>query len=142
VRRAVLQADDREPPHRLVVVAAREPVQHAANRVDGAGAVAREQLEGDQRGAAASRALVVEPAGDQLDLLAEPELADRPVGDRPLAVVRAPGRALDLVLPVAPEDGQLALLPLRRESVSLRRCLLESQEDARSPFSERGAGPT
>ena len=103
------------------------------------GAVAREELERDQRRAAARRALVVEPAREQLDLLAEAELADRAVGDRPLAVVGAPGRPLDLVLPFAPEVGELALVALLREGVGLGGCLGEGQA---SPFSERGAGPT
>ena len=101
-------------------------MQHRALRVDGARRVAREQLERDQRRAAAGRALVVEPAREQLDLLAEAELADRAVGDRPLAVVGAARRALDLVLPLAAEVGELALVPRLREGVGLGRCLGES----------------
>jgi hypothetical protein len=141
LRRAVAEADDREPAHRLVVVRARQPVQHGAHRVDHARAVAGEQLERDQRRAAAGGALVVEPPGQQLDLLAKPELTDRAVCDRPLAVIRASRRALDLVLPLPAQVGELTLLGLIRESLRLRRCVLELQE-AWSPFRERGGGPT
>ena len=105
------------------------------------GLVAREQLERDQGRAAAGRALVVEAAPEQLDLLTEAKLADRPVGDRALAVVGAPGRALDLVVPLPAQVGELALVARLRKGISLRGCFLEIQ-DAWSPFSERGAGPT
>ena len=53
---------DREPAHRLVVVARCELVQQRPHRVDVARMVAREQLEREQRRAAAGRALVVEAA--------------------------------------------------------------------------------
>ena len=139
VRRAVLQADDREPAHGLVVVGGREPVQQRAGGVDRARRVAREELERDQRRAAAGRALVVEPALEQLDLLAEAELPDRAVGDGAFAVVGAAGIPLDLVVPLPPQVGELALLALLREGVGLGRCLLEGQA---TPWSERGAGPT
>ncbi len=109
--------------------------------VDRSGAVAREQLQRDQGGAAAGRALVVEAALEQLDLLAKAELADRPIGDRPLAVIGAPGGALELVLPLPAQVGELLLLALLGESVGLGGCFREGQE-AWSPFSERGAGPT
>ena len=102
------------------------------------GRVAREQLERDQRRAAAGRRLVVETAAEQLDLLAEPELSDGPVGDRPLAVVGDARGAFDLVLPLAPQIGELALLALLGECVGLRRRLGERQASS----SERGAGPT
>ncbi len=141
VRRPVAEADDREPANGLVVVRVDEAVERRANGVDRAGRVAGQELERDQRRAAARGALVVEPAGDQLRLLAEPELADRAIGDRPLAVVGAPRRALDLVLPLAAQIGQLALVPFLGESVGLGRCLGESQA-APPPFSERGCGPT
>jgi hypothetical protein len=139
VGRAVPQAHDREPPDGLVVVGAREPVQLGTHRVDRARAVAREQLERDQGRAAARRALVVEAPCEELDLLAKAKLADGPVGDGTLAVVRAPRRTLDLVLPAAAQVGQLALVALFRESVCSSGCLLKGQE---SPFRERGSGPT
>jgi hypothetical protein len=41
--------------------------------------------------------------------LAKPELADRAVGDGSLAVVGRAGLALDLVLPLRPQLGELAL---------------------------------
>ncbi len=141
MRRAVLQADDRQPPNRLVVVRAREPVELGTNRVDRPRALAREQLERDQRGASAGRALVVEATPEQLDLLTEAKLADRPVGDRALAVVGAASGALDLVVPLPAQVGELAFVSRLGEGVSLGRCLLERQ-DAWSPFNERGAGPT
>ena len=77
---AVLQADDREPPNGRVRVARRELVQERPEGVDVARVVARERLERDQRGAARGRALVLEPAAQQLELLAEPELRDRAIG--------------------------------------------------------------
>jgi hypothetical protein len=71
--------------------------------------VSRKELEREERRAAARRALVLEPAPEQLQLLAVAELADRAVGERALAEVLAPGSALDLVLPARPERGELAL---------------------------------
>jgi hypothetical protein len=115
-------------------------VERRAHRVDRAGRVPREQLEGDQRGAAAGRALVVEPAREQLDLLPEAELADRPVGDRALAVVAVAGLRLDLVLPLPAQVCQCPLVARLRERVRLGRCLGERQDGA--AVSERGAGPT
>ena len=55
-----------------------ELVQQRPHAVDDARVVAREQLEREQRGAAAGRALVLEPAPQQLDLLAEAELRRSP----------------------------------------------------------------
>ena len=75
----------------------------------------REALEGNQRRPAAGRALVVEPAPQQLDLLAVSELADRAIRDRTLPVVGRPCQALDLVLPLRTELGQLLLGALLRE---------------------------
>jgi hypothetical protein len=115
-------------------------VQRRAHRVDRPRGVAREQLQRDERRAAAGRALVVEPAREQLDLLAEPELADSAVGDRSLAVVGAAGAALDLVLPLPPQIRQPPLVARLREGLGLGGCLLERQDGA--PVSERGAGPT
>ena len=124
----------------MVVVTARQPVQLRANGVHGAGRVTGEQLERDQRRAATGRTLVVETAGEELDLLTEAELPDRAIGGRALAVVLAAGGALDLVVPLPAQVGQFALVALGREGICLRGCLLEGQ--ARSPFNERGAGPT
>jgi hypothetical protein len=115
-------------------------VESRAHRVDRTGPVAREQLERDQGRAATGWALVVEPAREQLDLLAEAELAYRSIGDGALAVVGAAGVALDLLLPLAPEIRQAALVPSLRERIGLSGCLLERQDGA--PVSERGAGPT
>ncbi len=79
LRRAVAQADDREPPDRDVRVARGELVEQRAERVDVAGVVPREALERDERRSARGRALVLEAAAQQLELLPEPELRDRPV---------------------------------------------------------------
>jgi hypothetical protein len=138
--RAVLQADDRKPADCLVVVRGREPVESRADRVHRPWRVPRQQLQGDQRRAAAGRTLVVEPACEQLDLLAEAELADRPVGDGALAVVGAASAALDLVLPLPTEIGQPPLVSRLGERVCLGGCLGEGQDVA--AVSERGAGPT
>jgi hypothetical protein len=75
----------------------------------------RQALERDQRRAAASRALVVEPAPQELRLLAKAELADRPIRDSALPVVGRARFTLDLVLPLRPQLGQLALRALLRE---------------------------
>ena len=92
-------------------------MEHGANRVDGSRALAREQLERDQRRTAAGRALVVEAAPEQLDLLAEAELTDGPVGDRALAVVGTASGALDLVVPLPAQVGELAFVALLGEGV-------------------------
>jgi len=137
---AVLQTHDREPADRLVIVGGRQTVERRPHRIDRARRVPGQQLEGDQRRAAARRALVVEPACEQLDLLPEPELADRTVGDRPLAVVGAPRRRLDLVLPLPPVIRESSLVPRLGERIGLGGCLLKGQDGA--ALSERGAGPT
>jgi hypothetical protein len=82
--------------------------------------VAGEQLERDQRRSPAGRALVLEPAAEQLRLLPEAELPDRPVGDGALTVVVRAGRGLELVGPLRAQPGQLALGALLRERRSLR----------------------
>ena len=81
--------------------------------------VAGEQLERDQRRTAAGRALVLEPAAQELGLLAEAELADRAVGDGSLAVVAGPRSTLELVLPARPQAGELPLFPLLGECCRL-----------------------
>jgi len=116
-------------------------VEHRPRRVHGTRRVARQELEGDQRRAAAGRALVVQATLEELDLLAKAKLPDRAIRDGPQAVVLAARRALDLVLPVPAEIGDLALVTRLRVGVGLRGCLGEVQEDE-PPLSERGAGPT
>jgi len=110
VWRTVLQHQDREPPDCRVRIVRREVVEERAVGVDVARVISREQLEREERGAAACRALVLEPAAEQLELLAVAELPDRAVGQRPLAEVGAAGRAFDLVLPLRPVRGELSLL--------------------------------
>ena len=116
-------------------------MQERPRRVDLARGIPREELQREQRRAAAGRALVVEPALEELDLLAKAKLPDRAIRDGPQAVVLAARRALDLVLPVPAEIGDLALVTRLRVGVGLRGCLGEVQEDE-PPLSERGSGPT
>jgi hypothetical protein len=116
----VVEAEHGEATDGLVVVVGGELVQQRSNVVDQAGMVAGQQLERDQRRPAAGRALVLEPAPQQLRLLPEPELTDRAVGDSALAVIGRPGRSLDLVLPARPEIRELTLRALSRELVRLR----------------------
>ena len=104
----------------------------------GAGRVARELLEREQRRAAAGRALVVEPAPQQLLLLAEAELRERAVGERAHAVVGVPGGGLDLVRPLLAQVREPALVARLGELVRARGGLGEGQAGC----SERGAGPT
>ena len=82
--------------------------------------LAREELERDQGRAAAGRALVFEAPAKQLRLLPEAELPDRPVRNSPFAVVVRTGCGLELVGPLRPEPGQLALGTLLGERGSLR----------------------
>src|SRR5262249_19969776 len=77
LRRTVLQCDDGEPADGVVPVARDQLVQQRANGVDDTGMLAREALEREQRRAAARRALVLEPAAEELRLLPEAELPDR-----------------------------------------------------------------
>jgi hypothetical protein len=62
LRRTVAQAEDRQTADGLVFVVARELVQERANVVDEAGVIPGEQFERDERGAAAGRALVLDPS--------------------------------------------------------------------------------
>jgi hypothetical protein len=98
----------------------REVVEERTVRVDVAGVVPREQLEREERGAAARRALVLEPAAEQLQLLAVAELPDRAVRERPLAEVGAARSAFDLVLPLRPVCGELSLVAPLGQFGSLR----------------------
>ena len=85
--------------------------------------VAREQLEREQRRPTAGGALVLEATAEELGLLPEAELPDRTIRDRALAIVGRSGRALDLVLPLRPEPGELLLATPLGESVRLgSRC--------------------
>jgi hypothetical protein len=96
-------------------------VQERADAVDEAGVITGEQLQRDEGGAAARRALIVEAAAEQLRLLPVPELADRAIRHRPLAVVRGPCRRFQLVLPARAEACQLTLLAALRERGRFRR---------------------
>ena len=80
----------------------------------------RQELERDQRRAAAGGALVLEPAAEQLGLLPKAELADGPVRDGSLTVVVGAGRGLELVRPLRAEPRKLAFGAFPRELVRLR----------------------
>ena len=107
--------------------------------------VARERLQRDQRRAAHARALVVETATQQLDLLAEAELRQRPEGQRAHAIVGVACRSLDLVAPFAPQGRELLLEPAR--AVLLRELggLIQGQlghGGLRTTRARAGPGPT
>ena len=136
--RAVLEADDRQPPHRDVRVPRREVVEEWPERVDVSRMRAREAFERDQCRSAHRRALVLEAAAQQLDLLAEAELGDRTVGDRTNPVVGVAGRRLDLVAPLAAQRRELALEPALGVLVGEGRCL--RQIHLRRPAAVEGRG--
>ena len=100
-----------------------ELVQQRPHAVDDARVVTREQLEREQRRAAAGRALVLEAAPQQLDLLAEAELRDRAVGDRPLAVVLRARRRLELLVPLERRAASSCSAAFWGEAVGLNRGL-------------------
>ena len=75
-------------------------MQHRPDRVDDARAVLRQELHREECGTARRRALIVEPAPKELELLPEAELADRPIRNRTLSIVAAPGCPLELVGPL------------------------------------------
>ena len=114
-RRAVLQADDREPPHRLVAVVREQLVQQRADVVDDAGMVAREQLEREQRRAAARPGSRPRARAAAARSSAEAKLADRAVGDRPLAKVGRRAPAPRARRPTRAQLRELALVALLGE---------------------------
>ena len=116
---AVLQRDHTKPPHRFVAVVRDQFVQERPYIVDHLRVVAREQLEGEQRRTPNRRALVVEAAPQELDLRAEPELADRAVRDGALAKIGRPRGALELFVPLRAQLREAALVAFGRERVGL-----------------------
>ena len=68
------------------------------------------ELERKEGRAARGRALVLEPSAQQLRLLVEAELADRAVGQRALTVVAAARGGLEVLVDLAPEVGERALV--------------------------------
>jgi hypothetical protein len=84
-------------------------VQERTIGVDRRRAVAGEELQREQRGAARRRTFVLEAPTKQLQLLSEPELPDRTVGDGAFPEVRASGCSLELVVPSGAERGELGL---------------------------------
>src|SRR5204862_424110 len=102
-------------------------------------ALAGQALERYQGGAPAGRALVLQPAPQELGLLPKPELPDGAISDRALAVVGMPYDCLDLVAPLGTELRQLLLRARLGERIRLRGRLGERQLTAARL---RGAGPT
>ena len=104
--------------------------------------VAGEKLEREERRAAAGRAVVLEAAPEELGLLREAELADRAVGERALAEVVVADRRLELLVDVAAQVGERALVRLGVRGGGFAR---GSTRDRRAaPTSEAGRlpGPT
>jgi hypothetical protein len=85
-------------------------VEERAVGVDVAGVIPREQLKRQEGRAAAGRALVLEAAPEQHELLPVPELPDCAIRERAFAKIGAAGRAFDLVLPLRPLRGELSLV--------------------------------
>jgi hypothetical protein len=85
-------------------------VKERAVGVDVARVVPREELEREERGAAARRALVLEAAPEQFELLAVAKLPDRAIRQRTFAEIGAAGRTFDLVLPLRAVRCELSLL--------------------------------
>jgi len=86
-----------------------------------------------------------EAAAEELQLLAEAELADGAIRDGPLLVVGAARLALDLVRPLRAHLGELALGPSPRQLVGRRSGLRQVQLGTGAPeTSDRGrfTGPT
>src|SRR5207237_9038466 len=95
--------------------------------------------------AAAGRALVLEPSAQEFELLPEAELTDRPIGNGPLPVVVTASGSFELVVPLGPQLGQLALSAVLRETVGTSRSLGEAQLGSAAPSTDeagRLAGPT
>ena len=100
----------------------------------------REALERDQRRAARGRALVLEPAPQELELLPEAELRDRAVGLRADAVVAAARGGLELVVPLAREGWRA---PSRRRRPRERVRVLGGLGERHATVErERAPGPT
>ena len=93
--------------------------------LDEARACFRELLHGHERRAANGRALVFEPAPEELQLLPKPELPDRAVRDGALAIVAAAGGGLHLFVPLLPQRRELPLGAGLRELVGLSGSLRE-----------------
>jgi hypothetical protein len=106
--------------------------------VDVTRVVAGEALERDEGGAAGGRALVLEPAAQELELLAEPELCDRAIGLGTNAVVGIASAGLDLLVPLRAQPRESRLVSRLCEGVRLGSRLAEGHE---SEESERGPGP-
>src|SRR5215218_563669 len=98
-------------------------------------------LDREQRRASARGTVVFQPAAQQLDLLPVPELRDRAKRNGALAVVARPRGSFDLVVPLGTQVRELALLPLLRERVGLRRRVRQPAH-APTASSDLVAGPT
>src|SRR5207244_1851815 len=137
LRRAISKTDDRESADRLIRVRGHHRVQHRPDRVDDTRAVLRQELYGEERRTAGCRALVLETTSEELELLAEAELSDRPIRNCTLPIVAAAGRRFELVLPFLAQGGQLTLGACLRELVRLGGCLDEGHRRGRIARGQR-----
>ena len=132
LRRAVLQADDREPAHGHVRIVRRQLVQQRAasrsRRPDGRARALRAR-SAPSRARPGSRP--ASPRRSELELLAEAELRDRAVGLGADAVVGVPRRVLELLVPLLPQRREPALVTRGRELVGLLRGFLRASSDRR-----------
>ncbi len=108
-------------------------MQERTNGVDRPGCIAGQELERDERRAAAGRARVLEAAPEQLQLLAETELADRAIRDGTLLVVLAPRLRFELVRPLRAHLREIAFSASLGQLVGRRGGLCECQEGTGAP---------
>ena len=127
--RAVPQREDREPPHRLVAVGVQRGwCRSGRTELTSAGWSRESSSIESERRAAAGRAVVLEPAPQQLLLLAQAELADRAVGAPRARGSRRPRRrASSSSAHAAAQLGELALVAALGERVRLDAGLGEAQ---------------
>ncbi len=102
-------------------------MQDAPHSVDRPGSVAGQQLERHECRAAARGTFVLEPALQQLELLPVAKLPDRPVRDGADAEVGIARRAFDLVIPLAAQIRNRALVTRLGELLGMRCRLGEIQ---------------
>src|SRR5262245_39759044 len=119
LRRAVLQTHDREPPDGGVRISRRELVQQWSKRIHVAGMGPRQAFECNESRSARGRAVVLQAATQQLELLTEPELRDRAICLRTDAVVGVASACLDLLVPLRAEGRESPFVACLCEGVRL-----------------------
>ena len=140
LRRAVLQADDREPADGDVRIVRGELVQQrracCSRRRDGRARALRGAISAEPRAAGLSSC---EPAPQQLELLTEAELRDRAVGLGADPVVGIARRGLELVVPLLAQRRERLLVAGRGQLVGVSGRLARASSDRGGG---RGPGPT